>query len=240
MQKKKVFVVSVGGSLVCGFKPNPEKMKRVAASISKLSRAGFGFAIVVGGGKVARAYVNAARSLGAENREQDMLGIAITRANAMLFLQALAKTHQHAQNGVHMQVLTEPMQAHSVVDSGKIAVFGGIKPGITTDGVGALVAEQLGQGAVFINLTNVDGVYTADPRKEKGAKLLKSMGYDELIRLVGSGAEHKPGQNFVLDLPCCQTLKRAKINGLVLNGNKLANFESAVRGEKFRGTVIGD
>ncbi|MFH1224561.1 MAG: UMP kinase [Candidatus Diapherotrites archaeon] len=238
MQKKKVFVVSVGGSLVCGFKPNAEKMKKIASSISKLSRAGFGFAIVVGGGKVARAYVNAARSLGSENRELDMLGISITRANAMLFIQALRKTHQHAESGVHQQVLTEPLQVHSVIDSGKIAVFGGIKPGITTDGVGALVAEQLGRGTAFINLTNVDGVYTADPRREKGAKLIKSLGYDELIRIVSSSAEHKPGQNFVLDLPCCQTLKRAKIRAMVLNGNKLANFESAVRGEKFRGTVI--
>lgn len=229
---EKIFAVSVGGSVIFrGGRPDAEKISAIASAINSLAGRGCKFAVIVGGGRVARDYVSAAKNLGASCPTQDTLGICITRANAMLFIEALENAHP--------AVLTESMQAHSVIDAGKIAVFGGMKPGMTTDGVGALVAEALGHGTIFINLTNVDGVYTADPRKDKSAKLVGHLGYDELIRIV-SVAEHRPGQNMVLDISCCRTLKRAKIPALVLNGSRLVNFEKALRGEKFRGTVVGD
>jgi hypothetical protein len=48
----------------------------------------------------------------------------------------------------------------------------------------------------------------------------------------------KPGQNIVLDLPCCLILQRSNLKGIVLNGTDIENFEKAVKGEQFNGTVI--
>ncbi|MBU1939668.1 UMP kinase, partial [Candidatus Micrarchaeota archaeon] len=198
------------------------------------AREGAHFVVVVGGGKPARTYLEAARNLGADNEIQDLLGIRITRANALLFAQAL--------ENAHAEIITSAAEVKAVLDSGKIPVLGGLKPGITTDGVAALVTEALCEGTrtkpIFINLTNVAGVYTADPRKDKKAKLLERLSYAELIRIV-SAAEQRPGQNIVLDLPCCRTLEKNKIRTFVLDGNDLPNFKHAVRGEKFKGTVIG-
>lgn len=222
-----VFVLSVGGSLFFDDKPLTSKIAKFAGVLNRLEGEGKRFAIVVGGGKPARSYVACAKSLGATNYAQDELGIMITRANALVFIQALEKSHK--------QVITSPVDAISVLEAGKIPVFGGLIPSFTTDAVAALVAEAL--GGDFVNLTDVDGVYSADPKKSKNAKLFGEASYDRVLSLV-KNSKSKPGQNFVLDLPCINILKRSSIRGIVLNGNDLENFESFINGQNFRGTVI--
>ncbi|MFH1587322.1 MAG: UMP kinase [Candidatus Diapherotrites archaeon] len=223
------YVISVGGSILIDQKPDYLMIAKFAESINKLSDEGYRIVLVVGGGKVCRNYVAAAKSLGANNFQLDELGITITRANASLLLPVI--------NNAHKAVLTEVNQARPVLDVGKIPVFGGLHPGITTDAVAALLAEAL--DGIFINLTNVDGVYSMDPKKHPHAKFYDEIAYNELISLMKLG-ESKPAQNLVLDLPCCLILKRSKLKGMVMNGTDLDNFEAAIRGGEFKGTVIGD
>jgi uridylate kinase len=224
---KKRFVLSVGGSILFGEKPNTSVISKLAQKINSLHAQGFKMAIVVGGGKVCRNYVASAKSIGANNFALDSLGIQLTRANAFLFIQAL--------DNAFPKVLENVADAKEVIERGKIPVFGGLHPGITTDAVAALVAESI--GAEFFNLTNVDGIYSHDPKAHPGAKRFSEIGYEKLISLVRL-SESKPGQNIVLDLPCCLVLKRSSIRGVVLDGNELENLESALRGENFNGTVI--
>ena len=110
-------------------------------------------------------------------------------------------------------------------------------PGFTTDAVAALVAEQM--SGMFINLSNVDGVYSSDPKRSKNAKFYSELSYERLISIIQM-AETKPGQNVVLDLPASLVLKRSMIKALFLNGNDLENFEAAVRGQEFKGTIVSE
>lgn len=223
------YVISVGGSILIDQKPNYSMIAKFAESINRLSDEGYRIVLVVGGGKVCRNYVAAAKSLGANNFQLDELGITITRANASLLIPVI--------NNAHKAILTEVNQARPVLDVGKIPVFGGLHPGITTDAVAALIAEAL--DGIFINLTNVDGIYSMDPKKHPHAKFYEKIPYNELISLMKLG-ESKPAQNLVLDLPCCLILKRSKLKGMVMDGTDLDNFKAAVRGGEFKGTVIED
>lgn len=222
-----ILVLSVGGSLFFDEKPLASQIAKFCESISRLHSEGYKFVLVVGGGKVARSYVSAAKSFGATNYSQDELGIMITRANAFVLIQALEKAHVH--------VLASPAEALNVLGAGEIPVFGGLFPSFTTDAVAALVAEAV--DGVFVNLTDVDGVYSSDPKRSSNAKFYPEISYEKLLSMVKLSAS-KPGQNMVLDLPCVNILRRSRIKGIVLNGNDLANFEAMVRGNEFRGTLI--
>ncbi len=222
-----IFVISVGGSVFFEEKPLTSAIVKFGETINSLSAEGYKFVLVVGGGKICRRYVASAKALGASNFVQDGIGIAVTRLNARIFIEAISNTYP--------VVLKDINKVKEVIDSGKIAVFGGLMPGITTDAVAAIIAESL--NATFINLTNVRGIYSQDPKKYRGAKLFPELTYDKLISLMKL-AESKPAQNIVLDLPCCLILKRSKIKGIVLKGSDLANFEAAIRGGEFKGTII--
>ncbi len=223
-----LFVVSIGGSLIIDENgPNPEKIRAIAEAISSLHSSGKRLVLVVGGGKTARSYVDAARTFTQNNFELDLLGIHITRANAMLVADALPNAHK--------EILTEIARAKEIMDSGKIPIFGGLMPFFTTDSVAALLSEYL--GGAFVNLTNVDGIYDSNPNENPGAKRFEKIGYGKLISLiVQSGSV--PGQNVVLDLAACMILQRSKIRGVVLNGNDLNNFSNYVNGYSFTGTTI--
>ncbi len=224
-----VFVVSAGGSLFFGEKPLTSKIAKFCETINRLHSEGFKFVIVSGGGRVARNYAGALKSFGANNFDQDQLGIGITRINARLFVEAL----DHSCD----EVLTHPKEAVGLLENGKIPVFGGLFPFFTTDAVAALICEVV--GGTFVNLTDVDGVFNADPKKNANARLFKSLSYEKLLSLLKL-AGSKPGQNLVMDLPSCLILQRSKIKGIVLNGDDLINFEAMVRGSDFKGTVIAD
>src|SRR3989338_72195 len=122
-----IYAVSVGGSLLIEQKPSSSQIAKLAEKISSLHREGYKFALVVGGGKVARNYAASAKALGANNFVQDELGIMITRANALLLVQALEAAHE--------EVLTDVKKAKHVLEQGKIPVFGGLMPSFTTDAV---------------------------------------------------------------------------------------------------------
>lgn len=221
------FVVSVGGSTFFGKKANTALIAKLSESISALQREGYKFVLVAGGGALARDYVAAAKNLGANHFEQDMLGIRITRLNAQL----LAKVIENA----HDKVLTRVEDARKILDAGKVPVYGGLIPLFTTDSVGALIAEYL--NATFVNLTNVDGIYSTDPRKYSKATFFPEISYAKLISLMKLSGS-KPGQNLVLDLPCCLILQRSNLKALVVSGEDLSNFEAAIRGNEFKGTVV--
>jgi len=205
------------------------QIAKFAELLEKLHSQGKKFVLVVGGGKSARNYVAAAKSFGATNFSQDELGIMLTRANAFVFIQALQKSHP--------KVLADPLEAMPVLQAGKIPVFGGLMPSFTTDAVAALVAEAV-EGE-FVNLTDVDGIFSSDPKKTKVPRLLEEISFTRLFSLL-SKAQTGPGQNFVIDLPCANILKRSSIRGIVLNGNNLENFEAFINGQEFVGTVIRD
>lgn len=223
----KLFVLSVGGSIFFNDKLRAPEIAKFCETINELKREGYGFVLVVGGGRVARAYQAGAKALGANNFDLDEVGIAITRANALLFTHIITDSWK--------EILTDPKQAENVLLLGKTPIFGGTTPGQTTDAVGASIAEMA--GADFINLSNVDGIYSADPAKESEAKMYTELTHTKMVSLLKAQAS-KPGGHSFVDAHAAQILARSKIRSCFVLGTELENFKSCVRGQAFKGTIV--
>jgi len=223
----KTLVLSIGGSIIAPEKPDPTFVSKLSESIDRLYNEGYRFAIVAGGGQTARSYIAAAKNLGADNYALDKIGILATRLNASILIQGLEKAYPN--------VLAKVEKARDAIALGKIPVFGGLMPGFTTDAVAALISEFL--EAEYINMTNVDGIYSSDPKDNPRAKFFEEISIEKLLSLMKL-AGSKPGQNLVIDVPACLILKRSSIPGIVIDGKDLENFENAVRSADFKGTRI--
>jgi len=225
----KTIVISLGGSILI---PSLEKNKirgyvPVLGEIAKDHR----LFIVVGGGGEARRYIAVARTLGIDEGTSDEIGILITRLNATLLVSALAET-------AYPKVAESHAEAKKFAESGKIVVMGGITPGQTTDAVAAVLAERVG-ASVFINVTSVDGIYSADPKKNKKAEHYATLTPKQLLRIVG-GAALTAGSNTVLDIVAARVVERSHIPLVVLDGNNPENLSRAIRTGKFTGTVVSE
>jgi uridylate kinase len=232
MTSKKVFVASIGGSLVATPSPNIDYVQKLAKMLISLKSEGIICHVVIGGGKIARDYITAQRACAAginpdlTNEECDELGILATRMNASLLLAALGK---HAYPGIPTQ--TTP----NSVKSGLITVMGGVVPGQTTDAVSAQLARAIGCKNV-INATNVPGVYEKDPRKYPDLPMISEITHDKLIEIVGT--VHAPGNSTVIDPVCAKIFKEENITGYVIDGSNLENLQNLLEGKPFVGTTI--
>lgn len=225
---QRTFVLSVGGSIFFNEKLRAPEISKFCEVINELKREGYTFVLVIGGGRVARVYQAGAKALGANNFELDEMGIAITRANALLFTHIIENSWK--------SVLLDPKEAENVLLLGKTPIYGGTMPGQTTDGVAALIAELM--NADLINLSNVDGIYSADPAKEPSARMYKELSHTKMLSLIKAQAS-KPGAHTFIDPTAANTLNRSKIRSYFINGNDLENFKSVVRGsQEFKGTLV--
>jgi len=217
-------VISLGGI----FFSDAEKLKKIAAVFDELAQSN-NLCVVTGGGERAREYIKIARGLGANEALCDYLGIALTRINAKLLISALKNVYPEPFLDYKEAALAKAN------DSGKIAVMGGVSPGYTTDAVAAILAEYL-NADLLINVTSVDGIYDADPRKYPGAKKYDRISAKELVALTMK-EELKAGSRIVIDPVAAKIIERSSIKTIVINGDNPRNIVDAVQG-KHRGTEI--
>ena len=185
--------------------------------------------VVVGGGRIARYYIKLARSLGTDESYLDEIGIEVTRLNARMLIVALG------ENAYHLPAKTFD-EALSASKGHKIVVMGGTHPGHTTDAVSAMLGERAG-AVRLVNATSVDGVYTADPKKDPEAKRLANMNYKELLEICLK-VEPGAGPNIVFDPLGAKIVARSKIETRVVHGRELAELRKAIEGQEFHGTII--
>lgn len=200
-----------------------EKFSNFLEEISKRSK----IYVVVGGGKTARKYVKAARQFRASEFFCDIIGIYATRLNACALISALNLDHSFSP----FESIEDASKSNE-----KIVIMGGTHPMHTTDGVAAMLAENV-KADLFINLTNVDYVYDKDPKKFKDAKRYERLSYDGLIKILNDN-EMGASANNILDLVAAKTIKRSKIKTLILNGKNFENLKNAINGKKFTGTIV--
>lgn len=222
-------VISVGGSVLVP-SLDGHRLKEWAESLINLTNAGIQIFAVVGGGGEARRYIDACRSVGMDEASSDEIGIQVTRINAALLIGALK---EHA----YPTVAESYREAKTAGLSGKIVVMGGVTPGQTTDAVAAVLAEQVG-ASLMINMTAIDGIYTADPKKDASAKkhdLLSPQGLIDLIMKEKMCA----GSNMVIDLVAAKITERSCIPLVVIDGRTPALIEKALLKGEFCGTIVG-
>jgi len=220
-------VIRVGGSVVAS--PfNPILMNAYADLLQDLQRQGHVVAAVVGGGSLSRDLIKTARAMGLSEAAQDELAISVSRLMAQLFVLRLGK------HGT-LTVPTTIEDAAELLKKGKVTVMGGLKPGMTTDTVAAMLAERV-NAELLVKASDVEGIFTRDPKKHKDAKILETLSFDDLFRFFEK-ERHEAGIHQVLDPEAVRILQKKRIKTVVVNGFKPENVWLAVKGKRV-GTLI--
>ena len=220
-------VLRIGGSVVAS-PINTDLLSKYAEVVQTLKRQGHEVGVVVGGGALAREFIDITKKLGLPEQVQDEVAISVSRLFAQLFLKTLG------EEGCGKVVVTLD-DAVECLNAGKVLVMGGLKPGITTDAVAALVAERV-KADLLVKGTDQDGVYTKDPRKHTGAVKLDHLSFDELDEVL-SESKHKAGMHQIVDPEAVKLLKHERVKLIVVNGFEPENILAAVQAERV-GTVV--
>jgi uridylate kinase len=220
-------VLRIGGSVVAS-PVNTELMSKYAEMVRALKERGHEVAVVVGGGSLAREFIAIAKKLGLNEQAQDEVAISVSRLFAQLFLKKLGAMSCN-------KVALTLDDAAECLSEGKIMFMGGLKPGITTDAVAALVAERV-KADLLVKGTDQDGVYDKDPRKHADAVKLDRLSFDDLPKIFEENT-HKAGMHQIIDPEAVKVLKRERVKLIVVNGFKPENVLAAVDGERV-GTVV--
>jgi uridylate kinase len=220
-------VIRVGGSVVAS--PfNPSLLNAYAELLLNLKEQGHVVAAVVGGGLLSRELINTAKAMGLNEAAQDEVAISVSRLTAQLVALKLGK-----QGAKTVPINVE--DAAQLVKQGRIVVMGGLKPGMTTDTVAALIAEKI-HADLLVKATDVEGVFDKDPKKHRDAKKFDNLRYDELPKIFEK-KRHEAGIHQVIDSEAVRVLRRSGIKTVVVNGFKPENVLAAVKGRRV-GTVI--
>ncbi|MDH5266100.1 MAG: UMP kinase [Candidatus Bathyarchaeota archaeon] len=220
-------VLRIGGSVIAS-PVNPALINRYADLLKDLKEQGHEVAVVVGGGALAREFISVSKDLGLDERAQDEVAISVSRIFAQLFLQKLGELGCRA---VPLRI----EDAVKCLREGKITVMGGLKPGMTTDTVAALIVEQV-NAELLIKATDQEGIYDKDPRKHVDAVKLEHLSFDDLSRVFAED-KHKAGIHQILDPEAVKILKEERVRIIVVNGFKPENVLAVAKGEKV-GTLI--
>jgi len=211
-----ILVYSLGGSIVAG--KDPEVLRQYARTLKELCE-GHKVYVVVGGGRIAREYIERARDLGASEIFCDQLGIGATRLNAMLLAAALGNVAPENIPGTYSQAAESPYP---------VVVMGGLCPGQTTDTVAALLAERVRADRLIV-ATSVEGVYTSDPEKDPAARKLDIMTARELVRLAME-TEMRAGSRSPVDPLAAKIIERSSIPSAVVLGSIVENLKKGALG----------
>ncbi len=227
LKKREYVVVSVGGSLIV-----PDEIDTVFLStfrdliLQKISE-GFSFCIIAGGGKTCRKYQAAAKSVASvSNEASDWIGVSVNNMHAD-FLKALFGEHAYPK------VINE--FSKSFPTSHAVLCVGAEKPGHSSDYDAVVAARKLGAKKV-INLSNIDYVYTADPKKDPNAKKIEKITWSEFRDIIPK--EWEPGLSSPFDPVAAKNSQELGLEVVIMNGKKLSEFENYLSGKPFVGSVI--
>ena len=209
--------------------PDVKALKDMGEVLGGFVERGNQLVLVAGGGENARTYIGVARKLGAEESTSDLLGIQITRANAELLRLALgSRASSH--------IPTNLSDLPHYVGPGKAVVMGGLQPGQSTNTVAALAAE-ITRAELLVNGTDVEGVYTEDPKKNPKAKLIRSVHVDKLMAWAMAG-EVFAGRYELLDPLALKIMQRARIPTRFVSIEEPSNILAALGGKDVGTKVV--
>ena len=226
-----VTVISLGGSIVAPDSADSRFLTDFTEVVRGLIQEDDGrrFIFVVGGGGPARSWQNAYHEVAGErysNDEADWIGIMATRLNAQLVRAVMAEW-------CGQPVVTDPTQVEPL--TGKVLVAAGWKPGFSSDNDAVLLAERFGAQTV-INLSNIEKVYTGDPKKDPNARPLDRISWADFRAMVGD--EWVPGKNVPFDPVASRHAARLGLRVICAAGRDLENLKKIIRGQDFTGTTI--
>ena len=220
-------VLRIGGSVVAS-PISPDLIANYVDMLKDLRSKGHELIVVVGGGELAREMIRTAKEIGLDEPSQDKIAISVSRIFAQLFLSKLGRI------GCRTVPLTleDPPKC---LEKGLVVVMGGLKPGMTTDAVAALVARKV-KADLLVKATNQDGVYNKDPKNHADAVKLDHLSFEDMTTLF-SEDKHKAGIHQIIDPEAVKIVRRYQVKVTVVNGFRPENVLLAVKGEHV-GTLI--
>lgn len=209
----------------------PDTVDSIARDIKSVREVGVDIAVVVGAGNILRGETAGAK--GMDRATADYMGMLGTVINSLALMDALEKLGQETrvQSAIHMSEVAEPFirrRALRHMEKGRVVILaaGTGNPYFTTDTAASLRALEIHAGAV-LKATNVDGVYTSDPRKHADAVKLDEVTYLEAIN-----------QNLrIMDLTAFTLCMENNLPIVVFDITTPGNIKRAATGEKI-GTLV--
>lgn len=230
----KKILLKVSGEVLMGeqgFGIDTATLERTAEDIAEVVKTGVELCLVIGGGNIFRGVSLAGR--GMERASADYMGMLATVMNALALQGALEKigVYTRVQSAIPMEAVCEPYirrRALRHLEKGRVVIFAaGIgNPFFTTDTTGALRAAEMGCDALFKG-TSVDGVYTADPKKDPTAERYQSLSYQEVLAK----------DLRVMDASAISLMRDNQIPIVVFSIRERGNFLKVLRGEGVYTTI---
>lgn len=223
-------IISLGGSMVMPGEVDVSFVKDFRQRILTHTKEGKKFLIIVGGGKVCRWYQSALEELvdDVSQAELDWMGISSTRLNADLVQRSFGTR-------AYGKLVSDPTVSYPNIEGYSVVVGYGWKPGWSTDYVATMFAEKLNASRI-INLSNIDYVYTSDPKVDSDAVCIESATWEEYLTYIET--EWRPGLSTPFDPIAAKKAKELGLRLSFVSASDLNNFDSAVLGKDFTGTVI--
>ena len=229
-KKIKQFVISLGGSVVCPDEIDENFLKKFRAFVMSQTRRDYKFIIIVGGGALARKYQKSGVKIAnLTNDDKDWIGIASTCLNAMLVKIILGLK-------AHPKIL-DSRGAVKGFNKRPIIVGSGWEPGASSDMVAVQAAVDFGVDTV-INLGKPDFVYTANPDKDKTAKPIEKLTWQEYFKIIPK--KWIPGLSTPFDPIAGRFAQRNNIKVIVADGKDIPNLAAILQSRTFRGTTISN
>ncbi|ESQ89668.1 uridylate kinase [Asticcacaulis sp. AC460] len=186
--KYKRILLKISGEVLMGdqgFGIDMKTVQAVAEEVAEVARLGVELCLVIGGGNIFRGLSKAA--VGMERSSADYMGMLATVMNALAMQNALEKQgiDTRVQSAIQMNAVCEPFVRRRAIrhlEKGRVVIFaaGTGAPYFTTDTAAALRAAEMTCDALFKG-TSVDGVYTADPKKDPKAERYEKLNYLEVL-----------------------------------------------------------
>jgi uridylate kinase len=202
-----------------------------AEDIRGVVELGVQVAIVIGGGNIYRGMNE--KETGIERAHGDYMGMLATVINGMAVQAGLEKigVYTRLQSAIKMEQIAEPYirrRAMRHLEKGRVVIFGAGtgNPYFTTDTAGSLRAIEI-TADVILKGTRVDGIYTADPEKDPGARKYTSITYQECIS----------GNLKVMDMTAFTLCMENNLPIIVFDMNKAGNLKRVVTGDQV-GTLV--
>ncbi|TAG54816.1 MAG: UMP kinase [Cytophagales bacterium] len=233
MKYKRILLKLSGESLQgdSDYGLSPEMLNQYAKEIKEVSDFGVEIAIVVGGGNIYRG--SYAEKTGIDRVQGDYMGMLATVINGMAIQSSLENmgVFTRLMSAIRIDAVCEPFikrRAIRHLEKKRVIIFGGGtgNPYFTTDSAASLRAIEIGADVVLKG-TRVDGVYTADPEKDKSATKYDTISFEEVF-------EKKLN---IMDMTAFTLCKENKLPIIVFDMNKKGNLLSLVKGEKI-GTLV--
>ncbi len=215
-----------------GIGVDPDVVHDVANQIAEVVRGGTQIAIVVGGGNYFRGAELQQR--GMDRARADYMGMLGTVMNCLALQDFLEKEgiETRVQTAITMGQVAEPYVPRRAIrhlEKGRVVIFGAGAgmPFFTTDTVSAQRALEIGVDALLLAKSGVDGVYSADPRKDKSATKYEVISYDEVLSKSLA----------VADAAAFALCRENKLPIVIFDLKNKGNIKRAVSGESV-GTLV--